>query len=101
MFSARSDSDFCTHGLYLLSTVQIHHITSLQVLRHLRLPHILLYIHSAGPRLAQVSLRQSYRVYANSSCDSRADVKKPFDASCLINGHRAEMKEAGEQEAEC
>lgn len=43
--------------IYLLSTVQIHHLTCLQVLRHLRLPHILLYIRGADPRLAQVSLR--------------------------------------------
>lgn len=40
----------------LLSTVQIHDSPSVQVLRRLRLPHILLHIHRAGPRLAQVSL---------------------------------------------
>lgn len=76
-----------------LSTVQIHNITSLQVLCHLRLPHILLYIHRAGPRLAQVSLCPPRRLYkarspgasANSHLWQRVDVKKPFDASCLIN----------------
>lgn len=41
----------------LFSTVQIHDAASVQVLRRLRLPHILLHIHRAGPRLAQVSPR--------------------------------------------
>ncbi|KAG7245186.1 hypothetical protein INR49_023752 [Caranx melampygus] len=40
--------------------VQIHNITSLQVLCHLRLPHILLYIHRAGPRLTQQGRKGSF-----------------------------------------
>lgn len=37
------------------STVQIYDPAGLQVLRDLRLPRILLYIHRADPRLAKVS----------------------------------------------
>lgn len=53
---------------YFLSTVQIHNIASLQVLCNLCLPHILLYIHSAGPRLAQVSLHPFTAFTRHSTC---------------------------------
>lgn len=54
----------------LLPTVQIHHTTCLQVLRHLRLPHILRHICSAGPRLAQVSLQPVSRLFPRHSSSS-------------------------------
>lgn len=82
----------------LLSTVQIHNITSLQVLRHLRLPHLLLHIHRADPRLAQVSPRPCIALHGPRSISTLqlwqwVDVKKPFDASCLINRTTLKMRE--------
>lgn len=75
--SFTTSSRFISVCFCLLSTVQIHNITSLQVLRHLRLPHIQLYIHSAGSRPAQVSLH-------------------PFSLgggiSCIINSASPKMK---------
>lgn len=87
---------------YFLSTVQIHNIASLQVLCNLCLPHILLYIHSAGPRLAQVSLHPFTAFTRHSTCSintvqlwQQIDVEKPFDASCLINRTAQKWKRQG------
>lgn len=78
------------------STVPIHDTASLQVLRHLRLPHIRLYIHSAGPCLAQVSPCPVHSdVYtAVSSHSTWMRWEKPFDTSCLIS-KTTQMEETG------
>lgn len=94
-----------------LSTVQVHHTTGLQVLCHLRVPHILLHIHSAGPRLAQVSLR-SVQLTLHPPCSvsklqlwRQADAKQPFDASCLVGSTREQETELcnadGNERASC
>lgn len=104
-FASASFTAATLHNSFLLlSTVQIHNITSLQVLRHLRLPHILLYIHSAGPRLAQVSLHpftgftlHGPRGISRLQLWQRVDVKKPFDASCLINATTLKWERQGSE----
>lgn len=96
--------EFWTHLTCLLPTVQIHHTTCLQVLRHLRLPHILRHICSAGPRLAQVSPRPISRrlpLHSTSSISTSPALaagcceKKVFDASCLINKTSPKQKRQG------